>query len=126
MNFIISKIITRISQQSIVKYNWCVNKIRESDMDRKFKCRFFGYVELGMSLSDITDDYRQQILKLAISKLCKRNTMNDDEIEIAEEKMKLANVSTKEKRLFKAWKKLNLKIELNAWNISILNEKERL
>ena len=36
-------------------------------MDRKFKCRFFGYVELDMSLSDITDDYRQKILKLAIS-----------------------------------------------------------
>ena len=95
-------------------------------MDRKFKCRFFGYVELDMSLSDITDDYRQKILKLAISKLCKRNTMNDDEIQIAEEKMKLANVSTKENRLFKAWKKLNLKIEINAWNINILNEKERL
>ena len=79
-----------------------------------------------MSLSDITDDYRQKILKLAISKLCKRNTMNDDEIEIAEEKMKLANVPTKEKRLFKAWKKINLNIEINAWNISILNEKERL
>ena len=95
-------------------------------MDRKFQCRFFGYVELGMSLSEITDDYRQKILKLAISKLCKRNTMNDDEIQIAEEKMKLANVSTKENRLFKAWKKLNLKIEINAWNINILNEKERL
>ena len=93
-------------------------------MDRKFKCRFFGYVELGMSLSDITDDYRQKILKLAISKLCKRKTMNDDEMQITTEKLKLANVSTKEKRLFKAWKKINLKIEINAWNITILNGKE--
>ena len=96
-------------------------------MDRKFKCRFFGYVELDMSLSDITDDYRQKILKLAISKLYKKKTMNDDEIEIAAEKMKLANVPTKEKRLFKAWKKIKkLKIEINARNITILNDKEGL
>ena len=48
--------------------------------------------------------------------------MNDDEIEIAAEKMKLANVPTQEKRLFKAWKKIKkLKIEVNAWNITILN-----
>ena len=96
-------------------------------MDRKFQCRFFGYVELGMSLSEITDDYRQKILKLAISKLYKNKTMNDDEIEIAAEKMKLANVPTQEKRLFKAWKKIKkLKIEVNAWNITILNDKEGL
>ena len=93
-------------------------------MDRKFKCKFFGYVELGMSLSDITDDYRQKILRLAISKLCKRKIMNDDEMQITTEKLKLANVRTKEKTLFKAWKKFNLKIEINAWNITILNDKE--
>ena len=53
--------------------------------------------------------------------------MNDDEIEIAAEKMKLANVPTKEKRLFQAWKKIKkLKIEINAWNITIQNDKEGL
>ena len=96
-------------------------------MDRKFICRFFGYVELDISLSDFTDDYRQKILKLAISKLYKNKTMNDDEIEIAAEKMKLINFPAKEKRLFQAWKKIkNLKIEINAWNITILNDKEGL
>ena len=92
-------------------------------MDRKFKCRFFGYVELSMSLSEMPDDHRQKILKIAISKLCRTRIMNDEEIDITSGK--IASVSNKKKSFFKTWKKIkNLKIEINAWNISILNDKE--
>ena len=51
-------------------------------IETKFRCRFFGYVELGLSLSEIPVDQRHKILKIAISKLCKTKIENNEEIEI--------------------------------------------
>ena len=51
-------------------------------IETKFRCRFFGYVELGLSLSEIPVDHRHKILKIAISKLCKTKIENNEEIEI--------------------------------------------
>ena len=96
-------------------------------IERKFKCRFFGYVELGLSLSEIPADHRQKILKIAISKLTKTKILNNNEIEITTNNGPLTNIPNKKKSFFKIWKKMkNLKIEINAWNISILNDKEKL
>ena len=51
-------------------------------IETKFRCKFFGYVELGLSLSEIPVNQRHKILKIAIAKLCKTKIENNDEIEI--------------------------------------------
>ena len=96
-------------------------------METKFRCRFFGYVELGLSLSEIPADQRHKVLKIAISKLCKTKIANNEEIEIQTENEELKILPNKKKNFFTIWKNIkNLKIEINAWNISILNDQEKL
>ena len=98
-----------------------------NQIETKFSCRFFGYVELGLSLSEIPVDQRHKILKIAISKLSKTKIANNEEIEIPAKKKHFKFVPNKKKSFFTNWKKMkNLKIEINAWNISILNDKGKL
>jgi len=96
-------------------------------IETKFRCRFFGYVELGLSLSEIPFDHRHKILKIAISKLCKTKIENNEEIEIPTAKDHFKILPSKKKSFFTMWKNIkNLKIEINPWNISIFKDQEKL
>ena len=44
-----------------------------------FKCRFYGYIDLFNSISEIPVHNRRKILKIAICMLCKNKLKHEDE-----------------------------------------------